>query len=316
MSKLFKLKEWLTLEAAAKHLSTALDEDVSVADIYRLALDGHLVLSMNFPNKAHGNLGVIVGIENTKRFKPPIELMEFIHRDNPENAPREIVVSDYIGNGQFINWDEKVETIEGVWDLPLLASEGLDLEHEYQLLTGGPEITLTMLAGAFIKQGDVLCRLVESNDENECIPGSLAERREIETFVRENSVPPEKVKEIWEMHEQNRKEFLEKKKSSPYENNFYPAGSLPKDGVYVVRTAEIVDFLNRINETPKQEKPLSTKERNSMLSLIAALLNEAKFDYRQKGIAGALATSTEKTGRPLSDDTIRGIIKQVKDLLQ
>ena len=44
MSKLFKLSEWLTLDDAAKHLSTALGEPVKVADVYRLALDGHLTL--------------------------------------------------------------------------------------------------------------------------------------------------------------------------------------------------------------------------------------------------------------------------------
>lgn len=316
MSKLFKLKEWLTIEETAKYLSTSFGEEVPVHDIYRMALDGHLVLSMNFPNKAHGNLGAIVGIENVKRFKPPVELLELSQNRNLEHLSNGIIISDHIGDGQFINWDEKVDTVEGIWDLPLLAGERLDVEHIYQFLTGGPEITLTVLAGTFIRQGDVFCRLVESLDENEFMSGSLAERREIEVFIQENNIPPEKVKEIWERYEQDRKEFSEKKGSSSYESNFYPAGRLPKDGVYVVRTAAIVNFLNRINETPKQEKPLSTKERNSMLTLIAALCQEAKVDYRQRGIANALAASTEKMGKPLSDDTIRGILNQVKDLFQ
>ena len=40
-----------------------------------------------------------------------------------------------------------VTTIEGVWDLPMLGAERLDIEHKYQMLTDGPEITLTMLDG-------------------------------------------------------------------------------------------------------------------------------------------------------------------------
>ncbi len=52
MSKLFKLKEWLTLPDAAKHLAIAFGEEVGEADVLRLALDGHLKLSVNFVNKA------------------------------------------------------------------------------------------------------------------------------------------------------------------------------------------------------------------------------------------------------------------------
>jgi hypothetical protein len=52
-SKLFKLKEWLTLPDAAKHLTGVCGEEVTEADILRLALDGHLKLSVNFINSAH-----------------------------------------------------------------------------------------------------------------------------------------------------------------------------------------------------------------------------------------------------------------------
>ena len=36
MSKLLKLKEWLTLDEAANHISNVLGEPVTLADIYRL----------------------------------------------------------------------------------------------------------------------------------------------------------------------------------------------------------------------------------------------------------------------------------------
>jgi hypothetical protein len=42
MNKLFKLKEWLTLKQAIGYISVVLDEPVTEADIYRLALDDHL----------------------------------------------------------------------------------------------------------------------------------------------------------------------------------------------------------------------------------------------------------------------------------
>ncbi len=315
MSKLFKLKEWLTIDEAAKHLSTVLGEEVAIADIYRLALDGHLVLSMSFPNKTCGNLGEAVGVENVKRFELPDELLDFVNKGGINRLPREIVTSDYIGNGQFINWDEKVTIIEGVWDLVMRASEKIDVEFIYHQHIGGPYIDLVGLDGAFVKQGNVYCRLVESWDDNEYQKGSLAVKKQLENWIANNEIPKENIKPMWEKFEADRKEYLKDRDSRPRYNDYYPAGGLPKDGVYVVRTAAIVDFLNRINEAPKQEKLLSTKERNSMLTLIAALCREADFNLEQRGIAGALAASTETLGKPLTDDTIRGILKQVKDLL-
>mgnify|MGYP000114209738 FL=1 len=53
MSKLFDLKEWLTLEETAKHLSNSLSEKVSVANVLQLALDEKLMLSVNIPSPCH-----------------------------------------------------------------------------------------------------------------------------------------------------------------------------------------------------------------------------------------------------------------------
>ncbi len=41
MSKLFKLKKWLTIEDTAKHLTSIFDEPVKDYDVLRFALDGH-----------------------------------------------------------------------------------------------------------------------------------------------------------------------------------------------------------------------------------------------------------------------------------
>ena len=51
---LYKLKEWLTAPDAAAHLSMALVEDVTEADVLQLALDGQLTLSVNFVNPTSG----------------------------------------------------------------------------------------------------------------------------------------------------------------------------------------------------------------------------------------------------------------------
>ena len=73
LSKLFKLKEWLTVLDAAKHLSVVFGEEVTEADVLRLALDGHLKLSVNFVNHTVAKKGRIVSWEETEWFRgPPI----------------------------------------------------------------------------------------------------------------------------------------------------------------------------------------------------------------------------------------------------
>jgi hypothetical protein len=58
-SKLTKLKEWLTVPDAARYLSALFDETVNDADVLRLALDGHLKLSVRFLGTVYGQLASV-----------------------------------------------------------------------------------------------------------------------------------------------------------------------------------------------------------------------------------------------------------------
>jgi len=55
---------------------------------------------------------------------------------------------------QVGNLSRKVVSIADIWDLPMIGSERLDVEHLYQQLTGGPEVTLTGMDGAFVERED------------------------------------------------------------------------------------------------------------------------------------------------------------------
>ena len=72
MRSLLKLREWLTVEEAARHLSNIASEPVSQADILRLVLDGHLVLSVRFVNGAYANVGPEVPVEDVEQFDVPM----------------------------------------------------------------------------------------------------------------------------------------------------------------------------------------------------------------------------------------------------
>ncbi len=61
---------------------------------------------------------------------------------------------------------------------------------------------------------------------------------------------------------------------------------------------------------------LGSKERNTLLILIAALCRQARVDYKQRGISAAIQKMTEEIGAPVTDDTINRVLKQIESALE
>ncbi len=66
-----------------------------------------------------------------------------------------------------------------------------------------------------------------------------------------------------------------------------------------------------ISETDDKSN-LSTKEKNTLLILIAALCKEAKIDPNARGITPAIQKLTEQLGAPVGDDTIKKVLGQLQ----
>lgn len=134
MSKLFKLKEWLTVPDAAKHLSVLFGEEVNEADVLRLALDGHLILSINFLNFTYARLGYIVSsyqeVKNKKSTNGIRGYFPFL--DSNKN--------NFHSEKLFFIYSDRPGSIKGLWDLPMIGGEKRNVEYEYQTLIGGPEV--------------------------------------------------------------------------------------------------------------------------------------------------------------------------------
>lgn len=70
-----------------------------------------------------------------------------------------------------------------------------------------------------------------------------------------------------------------------------------------------------ITRKTKRETPLlRPREKQSFLRVISALCNELKIDTTDRGVAVAIEEATQKAGSPVSDDTIRKIIRQINDM--
>lgn len=269
MGNLFNLKEWLTVADAARHLSIVFGEDVTEADVLRLALDGRLRLSVYFVNHAKARCGKVVRYSEAELSEaiasgnlpqdlnwhtwPPGAMAALRPDLSPDIAEKLAVMlmSLRIDDDRYLTLDDTVTTLRGVWDLPMIGNEQPDIEHEYQSLTGGPAVTLQGLDGAFVEGRDgEICQLQEDYDENEYQPGSSAQLERLKQHIAENNIEGAEAESLLNLYKEERKEFLEKRRTRPAKENYYPAGRLPEDAVIVVRTEALREFERRSNDAP------------------------------------------------------------------
>jgi hypothetical protein len=158
MKKLFNLKQWLTVPDAARHLSILFGEDVSEADVLRLALDGHLTLSVYFVNHTSARCGPIVSRQDAKRHTVPAF----------DNFPETEIIEGVEVGDQVIECLPLIFQLQDVWDLKMQGAERIDVEHRYQFLTGGPPVDLYSLAGPIVCREDgAHCQLQLHFSDNE-----------------------------------------------------------------------------------------------------------------------------------------------------
>ena len=67
MSKILKLKQWVTIPEAFNHIAPIFDNEIELSDIYRFILDGHLTLSVNFVNGAYGRVNDTLKLSHLPR---------------------------------------------------------------------------------------------------------------------------------------------------------------------------------------------------------------------------------------------------------
>lgn len=311
MGKLFNLKEWLTVADAARHLSIVFGEDVTEADVLRLALDGRLRLSVYFVNHAIALCGKVVpweetdwwlfpdsddfpwgrvmkraGQATTEECRPCPRKLEALLNQIPETERGNYypMMRDLNIDGErFLKRSDDVTTLRGVWDLPMIGAEQLDIEHQYQDLTGGPGVTLLRLDGAFVEGRDgQICQLQEDFDDNEYQAGSSAQLERLEEHIASNGIEGAEAESLLNRHKEQRKEFLEKRWAKPAEENYYPAAGLPKDAVIVVRTEALREFERHGNDTPLPTSRAHVSDKLAKLNQAAAKF-WANADHDDRG---------------------------------
>ena len=64
------------------------------------------------------------------------------------------------------------------------------------------------------------------------------------------------------------------------------------------------------------DKRVSTRERRTLLTIIAALCKRAGIDPTTRGAAMAIASATQELGVPVGDDSIRALLKAIPDAIE
>lgn len=298
MSKLLKFKEWLTLEDTAKRMTAMFQEPVTEADVLRLALDGHMTLSVNLVNGADVAMWDLVPIDQV-----PVKRLHMFGEDqlildglriDDESALRQLD-------------DGKVSRAHGVWDIPLFGAAMLDAEHLYQSMTSGVAITGTYLDGAFVRsETGQYAQILERYDSPEM---KQLGTKLIATVnaLRSNDRPPI---EPWQP---TLREYRDPR-------NYFPKGGLPESAVFVVRATVLMEFEARMRESDPQpadvDKPLLGKERNTLYAIIAALLKNADLSDKITKQAEQIEVLAAQIGQPISrraiQDHLSRITKQLK----
>lgn len=244
MGKLFNLKEWLTVADAARHLSIVFGEEVTGADVLRLALDRRLRLSAHFVNHAIGRRANWIPWDEYTELVELTHALDKMHGREGERTAEE-------KRKPVLRCEDDVVTLAGIWDLPMIGNERLDIEHQYWGLTGGPSVTLQSLDGAFVegREGQIF-QLQEDYDGNEYQAGSIAALEKLKQHIAEHDIEGAEAESLLNRHKAQRKEFLEKRRAKPAKENYYPAGGLPEDAVIVVRTKALREFERQSNDAP------------------------------------------------------------------
>ncbi len=312
-NNLFNLKDWLTLDDAAGHLSILFRENLRVADILRLALDGHLILSVNLVNHAYARCGTVVELDDVIWSESTVIIKHWPEPESKGVKKIRPMKSLDIGGNKYLNLSSRTKVIKGVWDLPMIGNEKLHVENYYQQLIGGPAVKLIHLKGAFLSKADEeIWQLQEYASDISSSSGGIRGADQIKDSQSSKSQVLSVSKEFTEE---------ERIRAEKKESCFFPAGGIPLDSVLVVRTESLVKFQERFHQGDKISENVTEKERESMLKMILGMAisrygYELRAEKRQVATGsknGSISVDLETSGLKLDTDTIRKYIKAAED---
>lgn len=145
MKRLFHLKKWVTLNDAARRLSTLLDEAITAGDVLQLAIDGHLRISLRLINGAVARPLMLIDDLS----KMSVDKVPGLDGKYSVVIPRDGPIITY-GAHLYQVLNVMMELDSDIWDLPMLGFETVLVQQLYQSITGGEQIERLMTDEGFL----------------------------------------------------------------------------------------------------------------------------------------------------------------------
>ncbi|EFP94919.1 hypothetical protein [Vibrio caribbeanicus] len=318
MNKLLSCRKYLSLQETQDYLAKALEESVSLQDIYGLILDGLLTLSIRLIAQEPALKGKFIKREETETKKLTTEFT-----DVPSSGLGDFLI-EHSQDKQFVH-DQCLHHIDGVWDtlmigaMPSVISQLRNQHGDPVMLDNSPGLSGNIYLIRDEEVGVLLQRSLLSEAEKTAeirhllspmaayygwTVDELRSFSEIDLFMRVGK----------DIQEERERIIDSVQNLSVYDlRNYKTATKFSGPHEYVIKTEEITRFIGDM-ECEKADQPLSTKQRNSYLYLISGLLKELKINASDRGVAVAIQLILENAGHKLSENTIRSILREVSDI--
>ncbi len=284
MRKLYKLKNWYSLEDAAKRLTVTLEEDFSVNELLRMVIEGHVPLSWYMRHIPAREMAPYTKIWNWDKASQVLKKISGIIE---EHEPDKFQVSPSLAAQS-----KEVDYLNGIYRLDLEMSGAIkDWILSLVTNTGGKLIGLD---GYFVRDSEgSLWQVLEQFSRKE------------QNVEREAcNLPPLPI---------------DLSKSPFHQDNYYPSDGCPDVEDLGITRHDLEAFEASLIDAPSQkERLLKTNERNTLYKLIIGMAVE-NYRYNPNLLKSSavtnIASALQRANVPLSDDTIRNKLREAAELL-
>lgn len=300
MKKLLTKKKYLSVLDAAKYITSVLEEPYSVADIYQLAIDRELIISVRLENAAYA----------VKVLKDKEELL------GPPSVSSDLT----------LGFDKQIHVLDGgVWDLALIGAEAHEIKLLQQRELEGPTPKYNYLNGFYLTQDDAVYKVLDSLPlvSNQYSRHALHTR--LVTLARENQL---NLDELFNSPSDSTLSSLDRETSEELymlvcvlseedtdeDDDYVDYLRLEElSYLHVIRVSELNRFLCSPDDAKAEDenKPIDPRERTTLLAIIGVLLKSKNINVKDRESPGKIAKMFELEGMFIKQSVVRDKLNDV-----